>query len=65
MCKQERSRTITWRQEVCHGCGGHGVVSDYGDGEDYGPKTCPTCDGTGQLSWPELIEVEHAKRKRR
>ncbi len=38
------------KQVQCHECGGHGVVSDYGDGEDfYGPKECLCCDGTGFL----------------
>ena len=38
-------------REQCYVCGGHGLVSDYGnDGEDfYGAKECSCCDGTGFL----------------
>lgn len=37
-----------WTRIICSGCGGHGVVSDYGDGEDfYGPKDCDDCLGSG------------------
>lgn len=40
-----------WTDITCHGCGGHGIVSDYGDGEDfYGPTECKVCDGRGVLS---------------
>lgn len=39
-----------WKPVTCHECGGHGVVSDYGDGEDfYGPKECSVCNGSGTL----------------
>ena len=37
-----------WKQEMCGVCSGHGVVSDYGGGEDfYGPKECKYCWGNG------------------
>jgi hypothetical protein len=40
-----------WRRERCAGCGGHGVISDYGRGEDfYGAKECSCCAGTG-VQW--------------
>jgi hypothetical protein len=33
-----------WVRVKCSTCGGHGVVSDYGNGEDfYGPKECDGC----------------------
>jgi len=39
-----------WSTDRCHDCGGHGLVSDYGDGEDfYGAKECKTCGGKGYL----------------
>jgi hypothetical protein len=40
-----------WRCERCAGCGGHGLVSDFGCGEDfYGAKECDCCAGTG-VQW--------------
>ncbi len=39
-----------WTRERCGVCSGHGVVSDYGNGEDfYGPKECDACEGIGQV----------------
>ncbi len=36
------------KYEPCSNCGGYGVISDYGNGEDfYGPKECPSCKGRG------------------
>lgn len=40
----------SWKQTICHGCGGFGIISDYGNGEDfYGPKECEFCSGSGNL----------------
>jgi hypothetical protein len=37
-----------WKHIVCFNCGGHGLVCDYGTGEDfYGDKECSTCNGAG------------------
>ena len=42
--------TKVWKRIRCTDCNGHGIVSDYGDGQDfYGPKECPTCNGNGFL----------------
>jgi hypothetical protein len=39
-----------WTTVRCHNCNGHGIVSDYGLGEDfYGPEECSTCGGSGTL----------------
>jgi hypothetical protein len=44
----------TWRIIGCPNCLGHGLVSDYGNGEDfYGAKECPDCFGRGSLSVSE------------
>ena len=50
-----------WHEEICFGCGGHGMVSDYGNGEDfYGAKECKTCGGKGKI-WltPKGRHVEY------
>lgn len=37
-----------WKRERCFMCSGTGMVSDYGNGEDfYGPKECDSCWGNG------------------
>jgi len=39
-----------WSVVRCGECGGHGMVCDYGRGEDfYGAKECSACDGSGHL----------------
>lgn len=40
-----------WQRVSCYECDGHGVVSDYGNGEDfYGAKECNRCGGVGTVS---------------
>lgn len=40
----------SWLKDRCGNCGGHGIVSDYGMGDDfYGPKDCDSCDGAGSV----------------
>ena len=40
----------TWTQISCITCGGHGVVADYGNGEDfYGAAECRDCNGSGSV----------------
>lgn len=37
-------------RETCGNCDGYGLVSDYGDGQDfYGAKECPRCGGSGTV----------------
>lgn len=39
-----------YKRVQCHNCGGHGLVSDYGMGDDfYGAKKCKTCNGSGSI----------------
>lgn len=39
-----------WTRLPCHECNGHGIVSNYGNGEDFfGPKECDCCNGGGTL----------------
>jgi DnaJ-class molecular chaperone len=39
-----------WTRVPCHNCAGHGLLPDYGCGEDfYGEKECRDCNGTGNL----------------
>jgi DnaJ-class molecular chaperone len=39
-----------WTMVQCHSCDGHGMVADYGCGEDfYGPEECRTCNGSGNI----------------
>ena len=41
---------MAWERKTCVCCSGYGVVSDYGNGEDfYGPKECISCNGSGQV----------------
>ena len=58
----EDNEPIGWTRKPCGSCRGYGLVSDYGNGEDfYGAKECDDCcggtywrhDSTGTLAeWP-------------
>jgi DnaJ-class molecular chaperone len=45
---EDEAMASGWKREQCFMCSGAGVVSDYGNGEDfYGPKECSSCRGSG------------------
>ena len=39
-----------WKNIQCVACGGHGLLGDWGNGEDfYGPRECNDCFGSGRI----------------
>lgn len=34
--------------DICHRCGGTGLVSTNATSFDWGDQSCPACDGTGR-----------------
>jgi len=56
MKTEEEYITEGWKRLPCMSCDGHGLVADYGYGEDfYGEMECNTCRGTGTL-WTKIKE---------
>jgi hypothetical protein len=46
----------------CSYCGGHGLVGDYGMGDDfYGAKECNECEGTGMMKFDLISHLTRQK----